>query len=275
MESNRINAAAVDFDRLNRDRALPAKRQQELLQLTRERGQITVHELSSHFQVSLDTVRRDLDGLAKQGLLTRTHGGAVASREPVRGNPTLIEAMDMRSSEKRRIARAAHCLIKDGETLIVSGGSTTKAFAEALDCCDLTIVTNSLSLPAALPVDCFRDVYLIGGRYDRETQVTIGPVLVSGMDITVDCAVVGVDGVTAKEGLTIAVLEEALMTSAMIAAARRTVVLADHSKVGNGSFVHVCALESIHALVTDEEPTGDLAQALKKARVEVIIAPEK
>jgi DeoR/GlpR family transcriptional regulator of sugar metabolism len=255
--------------------ALPARRHQELLQLTRERGQITVHELSSHFQISLDTVRRDLDHLARQGLLTRTHGGAVISGSPSACGSAQSERRGTQRSEIERIARAAHGLIKDGETLIVNGGSTTKAFAEKLDRCDLTVVTNSLSLLAALPTDCCRGVYLIGGRYDREAHVTVGPVLVSGMDITVDCAVVGVDGVTAKEGLTLTVLEEALMTSAMIAAARTTVVLADHSKVGNASFAHVCALESIHALVTDEEPRGDLAGALKEARVEVIIAPEK
>jgi DeoR/GlpR family transcriptional regulator of sugar metabolism len=263
------------FDFAIGDHALPAKRHQELLRLMCQQGQITVHELSSHFQVSLDTVRRDLDGLAKQGLLTRTHGGAVAAGNLVHRESAPVQRLVTPSSEQKRIARAALGLIRDGESLVVNGGSITKAFAEELNRHDLTIVTNNINFLTALPPDCCRDVHVIGGRYKPDAQITVGPMLVAGMGITVDCAVVGVDGVTAKEGLSIATLEEALMASAMITSARRTIVLVDHSKLGHGSYAHVCAFESIQALVTDQEPNDDLTRGLKEARVEVLVAPEE
>src|SRR5215469_17249874 len=97
-----------------RESALPAKRHLELVQLVRTRGQVTVNELSSHFEVSGDTVRRDLDLLASQGLLKRTHGGAVAMDNLVHQDSTFMQRMSTRVPAKKRIARAASQLIADG-----------------------------------------------------------------------------------------------------------------------------------------------------------------
>jgi DeoR/GlpR family transcriptional regulator of sugar metabolism len=121
-----------------------------------------------------------------------------------------------------------------------------------------------------------RDIYVLGGQYKADAQVTIGPVgFVSATSITVDCAVIGVGGITVKEGLTTTVLEEASMISGMINTARKTIVLADASKLGHSSFAQIALLERIDTLVTDEEPASDLVQALQEARVELIIAPEE
>ena len=95
------------------------------------------------------------------------------------------------------------------------------------------------------------------------------------MNITVDAAVIGVDGITVKEGLSNNNPEEALMTSEMIAAARRTIVVADSSKFANKSFARIGPLASMQVLITDKEPPDDLAHALDEARVEVIIAPQE
>ena len=133
------------------------------------------------------------------------------------------------SRRKRRIARAASRLIGNGETLLINGGSTTKFFAaELAEKRNLTVVTNNLGIPATLPPDCFSNVYILGGEYKGDAQVTVGPVgFVSAASISVDSAVIGVGGVTVKEGLTTTVLEECSMILAMINAARRTIVLAD------------------------------------------------
>src|SRR6202011_4269507 len=128
-----------------RENVLPAKRHLELLGLVRARGQMTVNELSGHFAVSGDTVRRDLDLLASQGLLKRTHGGAVAMDNLVHQDSTFMQRMSTRVPAKRRIARAASRLIGDGETLLINGGSTTKIFAaELVNRRKLTVVTNNL-----------------------------------------------------------------------------------------------------------------------------------
>ena len=260
-----------------RENVLPAKRHLELVELIRARGQMTVNDLASHFAVSGDTVRRDLDLLATQGLLKRTHGGAVALDNLVHQDSTFTQRMGTRVPAKRRIARAASRLIGDGETLLVNGGSTTKLFAaELADRRNLTVVTNNLGVPATLSADCFSNVYILGGEYKGDAQVTVGPVgFVSAGSISVDSAVIGVGGVTVKEGLTTTVLEECSMILAMICAARRTIVLADASKFGHSSFAHIAPLGRIQILVTDEAPPSDLAQALKEARVEVIVAPEE
>jgi DeoR/GlpR family transcriptional regulator of sugar metabolism len=254
---------------------LPAKRHLELLRLLRARGQVSVKALSHHFQISEDTVRRDLALLAERGLLTRTHGGAVALERAVDRDATFAQPMSARISEKRRIARAACRLIGAGETLALNGGSTTRYFAEQLDQDHLTIVTNNLSVPAALPDACARKVYVLGGRYERQTQATVGSMALSGLGLRVDCAVIGVGGVSALDGLSTGLFEEAQAASGMIGAARRTMVLADASKWGIKAFACICPLEGVQVLVTDQDPTGELAQALEKAKVEVVVADEE
>src|SRR5262249_10260588 len=125
--------------------ALPARRRSELLRAAKKRGSITVAELAEEFSVSFDTIRRDLDYLAGRGLLTRTHGGAVAMDGFLERDAPFTQRLNARAAEKTRIGRAAAGLISDGETLIVNGGSTTRAFAAALgERRRLTIVTNNL-----------------------------------------------------------------------------------------------------------------------------------
>src|SRR6202521_5982482 len=111
-----------------RENVLPAKRHLELLELVRARGQMTVNELSSHFGVSGDTVRRDLDLLASQGILKRTHGGAVAMDNLVHQDSTFMQRMSTRIPAKKRIAQAAGQLIRDAENLVRKGGSMPRHF---------------------------------------------------------------------------------------------------------------------------------------------------
>jgi DeoR family transcriptional regulator, fructose operon transcriptional repressor len=213
-------------------RVLPARRHLELVELVRARGRMTVNELSNHFGVSPDTVRRDFDLLASQGLLKRTRGGAVALDNLAQQDSTFMQRMSTLVPEKKRIARAASKLIDDGETLLVNGGSTTRLFAAELRSrCNLTIITNNLTIPTTVSAECIREIYVLGGRYKADAQVTTGSLgFVSTGGITVDSAVIGVGGITEK-GLTTIVLEEASMIFSMINAARRTIVLADASKL--------------------------------------------
>src|SRR5580692_7579362 len=192
------------FDDSTRENVLPARSHLELVEFVRERGQVTVHELSSHYGVSNDTVRRDLDLLASQGLLKRTHGGAVAMDNLVHQDSTFMQRAGAQVPAKKRIARAASQLIGDGETLLLNGGSTIRLFAAELsDRRNLTIVTNNLTVPTVLAAECVRDVYVLGGQYKGDAQVTIGPVgFVATGSITVDSAVIGIGGITVREGLT-------------------------------------------------------------------------
>lgn len=253
------------------DNALPARRRSELVRLVRARGQITVADIAALFDVSADTIRRDLDFLAEQGLLKRTHGGAVASDSLVGADTPFAQRIDSRKEAKARIARAAARLIADRETLLVNGGSTTLAFAAELGGhSGLTIVTNSLGLPAALPYQAVRDIYMLGGMVRLEAQVTLGAVGFAGAgSISADTAVIGVGGVS-RAGIFTSMLAEAEMIAAMLAAAHRVVVLADASKIGRPAFAQIAPLDRVHVLVTDAEPPEDLG--LAEAGVELICA---
>ncbi len=144
--------------------ALPALRQNRLAALVRERGQITVAELVTRFGVSRDTIRRDLDALEQRGVLVRTHGGAIPSDSLVTRETSLTQRMDAHVEAKRRIGRAASALIRDGETLIVNGGSTTAYFAAELGTRqNLMVVTNNLRIPPILPERAIRAAYVLGG----------------------------------------------------------------------------------------------------------------
>jgi DeoR/GlpR family transcriptional regulator of sugar metabolism len=255
------------------DALLPGSRQRRVADIMRQKGHVTVAELTAMFGVSRDTIRRDLQLLERQGLLTRTHGGALAGDGLVARETRLQSRLTEQTTAKQKIARAAAALIREGETLILNGGSSTCAFAAALGkLSDLTLVTNNLVLPQLVPSGVARSIYVLGGAYWESPQVTLGPVKINGSArISVDTAIIGVTGLDA-EGLSISRFEEAQVTAEMMDAARRVILLADSSKFGISAFAHVAALNRIHYLVTDAMPPADLADTLASAGVEIILA---
>jgi len=249
------------------------QRHQELLQLVETKGQMSVDNLARHFGVSDDTIRRDLQALEQRRLLLRTHGGAVSTALLVhRATPFLTRATT-NADAKTRIGRAAAQLISDGETLMVNGGSTTFAFAANLGLRrNLTIVTNNIAMLSVVPADSVQNVYVIGGQYNTNLGSTVGPVSFNSGTVNVDTAVLGVSGITSVNGLSTTFLEEASMFAQMIAAARRTIVIADATKFGYNAFAQIAHLNTIDILVTDSSPPADLNEALVRANVEVIVA---
>jgi DeoR/GlpR family transcriptional regulator of sugar metabolism len=267
------NGIAQQQGRTEGDFSLPARRRSELLKVAKTRGSVTVTEIASEFAVSADTIRRDLDYLSSRGLLARTHGGAVPVDGFVDRDTPVAARVNARASEKARIATTAAALIVDGETLIVNGGSTTRAFVGELGSLrNLTIVTNNLGVPAAVPPNTARDVYLLGGHIRQELQVTIGAVgFANAGPISADTAIIGVGGVSVR-GFSTTMLEESTMIASMMASARRVIVLADAAKFGVTVLAHIAPLERVHLLVTDADPQPELAAALEDAEVEVIVA---
>jgi DeoR/GlpR family transcriptional regulator of sugar metabolism len=254
--------------------ALPGRRRALLTAFIDEHGQATVAELAEAFNVSSDTVRRDLEWLAKRGAVSRTYGGAVSIGAPATADTSFSDRSSVHSHEKERIALAAAERIADGETVILNGGTTTLAVARALgERRNLTIVTNNLRLPSALPPGAVRDVYLLGGSCRLASNVTIGPVTFPGTEgISADIAVIGVGGVSARSGFTTSNLQEAQMMAEMMASAQRTMVVADSSKFGRSAFAHIIRLEAAASLITDSDPGEELLDALSAAEVELVVA---
>jgi DeoR/GlpR family transcriptional regulator of sugar metabolism len=257
--------------------ALPARRRADLARFIQRRGQATVGELAEHFGVSLDTVRRDLEHLGERGVITRTHGGAVPNEELATAHLAMADrpfALRSRPEDKHAIGVAAAELIADGHTILVNGGTTTLEVVRALRTQrDLSVVTNNVQVPAALPPGVVRHCYLIGGRYEPDSMVTIGPVAFAGATgISADIAVIGVGGVDARAGLSTTSLDEARLIREMIDSAAMVIVVADSSKFRRRAFAHICPLSAFSTLVTDAAPDPELAEALTEAEVEIIVA---
>ena len=264
----------VDIEQGPNDSVLPAKRRAEIVRLVKQLGQATVSDLSARFEVSLDTIRRDLDSLADQGLVSRTHGGAVPTDNMSSADSPFEQRVNARQKAKISIGLAAARLISPGETLIVNGGSTAVAFASCLgDLERLTVVTNNLGLPAAIPPHAVNSLYLLGGEIRSGARITLGPVgFVGTRQIVADTAVLGMGGIT-DDGVSTSHIEEATMMAAMISAARRTIVIADRTKFGRLGFAVVAPLDKVDVLVTDEDPPIELKIALEAAGVRILVAP--
>jgi DeoR family fructose operon transcriptional repressor len=260
-------------------KTVPAGRKRELLRLIEQRGQVVVAALVSELGVSADTVRRDLDRLSEDGLVLRTHGGAVRIDRDDRSASPVGSRTTTNREAKRRIARAAIERVEDGQTLLMNGGSTVAAAAGELGSRrDLTIVTNNLLVPPALPPESVRDVYLLGGSVRLESQVTVGPVELPGLDarqrhaITGDVAFIGVGGIS-ERGFSAVNLFEAQMMSELVASAASVVILCDSSKFDTDVLAQVGTLDVADILVTDAQPSSALAAALREAGCEIVVAP--
>ena len=260
----------------DRGRRLPAGRKSDLASYVAEAGQVTVAELSERFGVSIDTVRRDLDQLDREGVIVRTHGGAVSIEDAPRTDRGLDVRLRMQAAEKDKIAKLAVGLIEDGTVIMLNAGTTTLAVARALrNHRDLTIATNNLRIPAEISEKVFRDLYVFGGAVRLITQATTGPVAFTmsagGAEVELRCdlALIAV-GAVAASGYSTSNLGDAAMMSDMIQRAERTAILADSSKLGRQLFAQIATLEQADYLVTDAAPPADLAAALADAGVEVI-----
>jgi DeoR family fructose operon transcriptional repressor len=263
----------------DRQRRLPAGRKAQLAAYVAEAGEVTVNALAERFGVSIDTIRRDLDQLSADGVLIRTYGGAVsqASLPPV--DRAVDVRLRMQESEKEKIAALAASLVEDGSIIMINGGTTTLALARNLrNHRELTVATNNLLLPPALPSSALRDLYVFGGAVRPITLASVGPVSFrvaggSELDISCDLALIGVGAVSAVAGYTTSNLAEAAMMREMISRAARVAILADSSKFGRRLFAQVCELGGADYLVTDCAPPPDLLDALVENDVQ-LITPE-
>lgn len=257
-------------------RRLPAGRKAELAAYVADTGQVTVVDLASHFGVSIDTVRRDLDQLDREGIVVRTHGGAVSAMSVPGRDRGLDVRLQMQITEKERIAALAVELIEDGSVLMLNAGTTTLAVARALrNHRDLTIATNNLRIPAEISPSVFRDLFIFGGAVRTITQATTGPVTLAtnshspDVDIRCDYALIAVGAVDAS-GFSTSNLGDATMMTEMIQKADRTAILADSSKLDRRLFAQIAPLEKADYLITDAAPSPDLAAALAEAGVTVL-----
>lgn len=257
---------------------LPAGRKAELLAYVAEAEQVTVAQLAERFEVSPDTVRRDLHQLHRDGLVVRTHGGAVSVDAIGAAEKRLDVRLQLHTDEKERIGALAATLVSSNSVLMLNAGTTTLSVVHHLsERRDLTIATNNLRIATEISPKIVRDLYLFGGSVRLGGQATVGPVslqLPGGRDLQLRCdlALISVGAVSAKGGYSTSNLSEAVMMGEMMERAARVAILADSSKFTEPLFAQIAELERAHYLVTDAAPPPDLADALEYAGVEILVA---
>lgn len=259
-------------------RRLPAGRKADLAAYVAESGQVTVATLSERFGVSIDTIRRDLDQLDADGIIVRTHGGAVSSSDLPRPDRGLNVRLRLQTAEKDRIGQLAAALVTDGSVIMINAGTTALAVARNLrNHRDLTIATNNLLIPSEISPKTFRDLYVFGGSVRSITQATTGPVglrVAAGsaeMDIRCDLALIAVGAVSSTSGYSTSNLGDAAMMSEMMSRATRVAILADSSKFERRLFAQIADLGGADYFVSDTAPPDDLAAALRAHDVEIVV----
>ena len=221
-----------------------------ILERAAETGSVDVAELATSLGVSGATIRRDLQSLSASHLLLRTHGGAVVGDV---GQELSVGIKATRNqAEKRRIGRAAASLVEDGAVVGLTGGSTATELARALaDRRGITVVTNAINIAAELATRPQITLVVIGG-VARPSYEMVGPAAEMMLDnYHLDIAFIGVDGLSAQEGCTTYHEMEAQTDRNFLERSRRSVVIADSSKLGKVTFARIVALSQIDDIVTD------------------------
>jgi DeoR family transcriptional regulator of aga operon len=228
-------------------------------------GSVSVAELSARFDVSVATVRRDLKLLEEQRLVARIHGGAVP-RGLLYELPLRYKAA-RHHEEKRRIAVAAAEIVDDGATVGLTGGTTTTEVARALaDRPRLTVVTNALNVASELAVRTDLKLVVLGGVARPESYELVGPIAEATLaGLNLDLVFLGVDGITAEAGCTTHHEVEASTNRALMRRAKRVVVVADSSKLGQVAFARICTIDEIDNLITDSEASSPEIERLESA----------
>ncbi|MFC9456877.1 DeoR/GlpR family DNA-binding transcription regulator [Streptomyces sp. NPDC056637] len=261
---------------------LAEQRRALILDEVRRRGGVRVNELTRKLGVSDMTVRRDLDALARQGVLEKVHGGAVPVVEASTHEPGFEAKSGLELSAKEDIARTAAALAVPGTAIALSGGTTTYALAHhLLDVPDLTVVTNSVRV-----ADVFHGAQRSSGQRQGAATVVltggvrtpsdslVGPVADQAIAaLHFDVLFLGVHGISLEAGLSTPNLAEAETNRRLVQSARRVVVVADHTKWGTVGLSSFASLDQVDTLVTDAGLPAD-ARAEISEELRLVIAGE-
>ncbi|QIK76932.1 DeoR/GlpR family DNA-binding transcription regulator [Nocardioides piscis] len=252
-----------------------AERQQAMARLINQQARVSVAELAEDLEVTTETVRRDLSALERMGLIRRVHGGAV----PVSALAVIesgISERDLANTDaKDAIAAAAVALLPpSGSMIVVDAGSTTARLAALLPRDHrLTVVTHAVPIAARLAGLPHIELVLLPGRVRPTTHAAVGADTVAALsDIRADVSFLATNGLSAGRGLTTPDRDEAAVKRAIVSAGRRTVVLADSTKIGVESSLRFAALGEVDVVVTDAGISEHESSALAEAGVEVVVA---
>ena len=242
-----------------------------ILRELRQLGSVSVEALRDRLEVSLATVRRDLQELEERGLLRRTHGGAVPIEplfyEACRHDRSFQDQVGSFAEEKRRIAQAASELVSPGDTIALTAGTTTTEVIRCLhELSGITVITNTANVAMELSNRKDINVFVTGGHLRGDWFSLVGPAAVATMKgLFVDIVFIGVNGIDAERGLTCFNADEAEINLAMVRQAKRKIVVADHSKLSVVGNWLICPTDAVDMLITDTSAAdGTIAPFLER-----------
>jgi len=252
---------------------LVQQRRRRVLDLVSQKGFVTLTELARALKASESTVRRDLDHWDEHGMLKRIHGGAMYT-----GDSSTLPALEDRTAsqvaEKRVIARTAAARIRDGDAILLDGGTTTLEVARLLVGRSLQVVTNSLPIAGLFANSRQTDLVMIGGYVYPKTGVALGPLSVKMMeDIHVHQTILSIGGITEK-GLFNSNLLLVETERRMMHCADEVVVVADHTKIGRQALAFLCELAAVDVLIVDAAATPEQLNLFDQAGLRYVLAGE-
>jgi len=253
---------------------IPAERKVRIMEKLRENGIVRVDELSAILNVSVITIRRDLTTLEAEGLLERTHGGAISTNLQIK-EPTYSDKDRMNVPLKTSIAGKAVSLISEGETVFINSGSTTSLIFRSLASVPgLTIITNNVGALAGLELrpDC--ELIVTGGTFRHGTSCLVGEEVLSRLEkVHPTTSILGVDGISFKKGLTSHNTHEAAVSRKMMDQTRgKIIVVADSSKLGALSQHYIGDLSEIDILVTNKLPDPSFIKDFEGIGIKLIVS---
>lgn len=251
-------------------------RSMAILERLRQAGEVNVESLSTEFRVSVVTIRRDLDELARKGLLKRTHGGAISIEplfyEPFKNDSSFQTQFEKMADEKRRIGRAAAAMVGRRETIALTPGTTTMEVIRGLPLNHkLTVVTNTVNIAMELSRRKDLDVFVTGGHLRGDWFSLVGPTAIQSLQqIMIHTLFIGADGLDGNAGITCFNSEEANLNAAMVKLARRLIAVLDHTKFGVVGGWRICETSDLHAIVTDTGATDEMIEPFTNAGIQVL-----
>jgi DeoR/GlpR family transcriptional regulator of sugar metabolism len=251
---------------MKKDRACVDNRRNRILALMEKNPRVRVDELADMLEVSLITIRRDLQYLEDRKLLVRTHGGAVASKSP----------MDEISLYRKLIAEFAAGFVTDNDTLFINTSSNALKILEHISCSNVTVITNN---GKAIHCDHSQEVNVVltGGELRYPKEAMVGDFALRNLQtIYAKKAFIGCSGISAENGMTTELFNEVSINEMMVSHATQEVyVLADHTKIGKNSSFVSCPIDKIKYLITDEKASAEALDLIREKGVTVYVVSRK
>ena len=248
------------------------ERQKHLLQLFEKRERMTVAEVCQLTHVSEATARRDLNSLAQEGKIQRFFGGALIMKKAAPEEPILRRTHEQ-EAEKERIGKAAAAQVNNGDTVFLGSGTTVLQVARNLAGRSLTVITNSLPIINLMADWAEINLISIGGQFRVSERSFIGHIAEQALrDLRADKVIIGIHAVSLEHGLTNDYLSETMTDRTILQIGQKVIVVADHTKFGRVSTVHVAPVEKAHTIVTDILVEKEYLDLLKEKQIKVILA---